>query len=144
MKPKFYFRNYQKGDFDKVLVLWKETGLGDAWRGDNETVIMRTLKSNGKFIMMLNSGTEELIGTSWITNDGRRLYLHHFGIARKYQGKGLSKYLLEKSLDFARATGLQMKLEVHKDNILARRLYEHYAFNYLGDYLVYIIRQYNG
>ena len=140
MTPSFYFRDYKPGDFSIVLNLWKQTGLGDEKRGDNEAVILNTIKTGGKFIMMIESHSEQLIGTSWITNDHRRLYLHHFGIAKQFQGKGYSKPLLEESLKFAKKTGLQIKLEVHKNNTIARRLYEKYAFKYLGDYLVYIIR----
>ncbi len=139
---KYYFRDYQKGDFAKVLPLWKETGLGDEKRGDDESVILRTLETNGKFILMIDKVTNELIGTSWITNDQRRLYLHHFGIAKKFQGQKLSHPLLEESLVFAKQTGLQIKLEVHKENIVANELYQKYDFKYLGDYLVYIIRKY--
>ena len=119
MKTHFYFRDYQEGDFSTVLPLWKETGLGDERRGDDETVIFSTLKSGGKFILMFEQNSEKLIGTSWITNDQRRLYLHHFGIGKAYQGRGLSKPLLEESLKFAKRTGLQIKLEVHKDNTIA-------------------------
>jgi len=125
-----------------VLPLWKETGLGDEKRGDDEQIILNTLKYGGKFILMLEQDTKQLIGTSWITNDQRRLYLHHFGIGKIFQGKGLSKPLLEESLKFAGKTGLQIKLEVHKDNSVARQLYEKYNFKYLGDYFVYIIRKY--
>ncbi len=142
MKTHFYFRDYQEGDFSAVLPLWKETGLGDERRGDDETVIFSTLKAGGKFILMFEQNSEKLIGTSWITNDQRRLYLHHFGIGKVFQGRGLSEPLLEESLKFAKNSGLQIKLEVHKDNPIACKLYEKYGFTYLGDYLVYIIREY--
>ncbi len=140
MKPSFYFRDYQAGDFSIVLNLWKEIGLGDEKRGDNETVILNTIKMGGKFILMFEFHSDKLIGTSWITNDYRRLYLHHFGIGKQFQGKGYSKPLLEESLRFAKKLGLQIKLEVHRNNEIARKLYEKYDFKYLGDYLVYIIR----
>jgi len=140
MKIDFYFRDYMYGDFEKISLLWETIGLGDKKRGDNESVILKTIKSGGKFILMLEKTTNNLIGTSWITNDYRRLYLHHFGIAKEFQGKGLSKPLLQESLLFAKTTGLQIKLEVHKNNKIACNLYEKYGFSYLGDYLVYIIR----
>lgn len=142
MKTVFYFRDYQSGDFCQVISIWKETGLGNEERGDDEKIILSTIKSGGKFIMMFEQRTDKLIGTSWITNDHRRLYLHHFGIAKEFQGKEFSKPLLDKSMEFAKKTGLQIKLEVHKDNEIARELYEKYGFKYLGDYLVYIVRQY--
>ena len=83
------------------------------------------------------------MGTSWITNDGRRLYLHHFGIKPEFQGQNLSKQLLKVSLNFAKKSRLQIKLEVHKKNKIALNLYKNSGFNYLGDYEVFIIRDYS-
>jgi ribosomal protein S18 acetylase RimI-like enzyme len=139
----FIIRDYKPGDFNAVSRLWNDTGMGSPARGDDNNAIERTLNLGGKLLIMEDTETGELTGTSWMSTDGRRIYLHHFGIRPDYQGKGLSKPLLEKSLDFARSTGLQIKLEVHKDNIKAAGLYEKYGFKYLGDYNVYIIRDYS-
>jgi ribosomal protein S18 acetylase RimI-like enzyme len=78
-----------------------------------------------------------------MTFDGRRIHLHHFGILPRYQGKGLSKILLEASLKHVKEQGYQVKLEVHKTNEKAAGLYEQYGFRRLGDYDVYIIRDLN-
>jgi len=89
---------------------------------------------------MIKEDTKLLIGSSWITIDGRRSYLQYFGILPEYQNKGLGKKLLEESLKVAKEIGLQIKLEVHKSNITAKKLYEKYGFKYLGDYIVQVIR----
>ena len=133
-------RDYKAEDYNQLQQLWEATGMGGKFRGDHEQTISNTLKMCGKLIVLENEGT--VIGSSWITNDGRRLYMHHFGILPEYQGKGLAKLLLDKSLDFARKTGLQIKLEVHKNNEIALNLYKKHGFKYLGDYHVYIIREY--
>ncbi|MDD3688122.1 MAG: GNAT family N-acetyltransferase [Bacteroidales bacterium] len=114
--------------------------MGGAHRGDNLKIISETLKNGGVLFVLLVD--EQIVGTSWITNDSRRLYLHHFGIIPAYQGKGLSNILMDTSMQFARESGLQIKLEVHKNNAIARRLYEKYGFKYLGDYDVFIVREY--
>jgi ribosomal protein S18 acetylase RimI-like enzyme len=139
----FIIRDYKPGDFNAVSRLWDDTGMGSPARGDDDKAIERTLSIGGKFLVMDDTKTGELIATSWMSTDGRRLYLHHFGVSPNYQGKGFSKPLLEKSLDFARSTGLQIKLEVQKNNIKAINLYEKYGFGYLGDYNVYIVRDYS-
>ncbi len=141
MRSKEYIiRDYQSEDFFAVMKLWQETGLNTPGRDDNENIIERTISVGGKLLIMLDEKKKNIIGTSWLTSDGRRLYLHHFGIRTEYQGKGLSKLLLSKSLAFAKEIGLQIKLEVHKDNIIAKNLYKNASFKYLGDYEVYIIR----
>jgi ribosomal protein S18 acetylase RimI-like enzyme len=66
--------------------------------------------------------------------------LHHFGIKKSYQGKGLSNKLLDASLAAAKQMGMQIKLEVHKNNEIAGNLYRKAGFAALGDYEVLIIR----
>lgn len=135
-------RLFETTDYDEILQLWDFTGLGGAHRGDNLEIIQNTIEAGGVFFVLEHIPTKSLIGTAWITNDRRRLYLHHFGIHPNYQGKGLSHLLAQACIDFGKNTGLQMKLEVHKDNLTAKNLYAQYGFKLLGDYEVHIIRQY--
>ena len=138
----FKLRDYQAEDFPGVSEVWNETGMGNTARGDSNLIIENTLKAGGRLIVIENYETGEIAGTSWITNDARRLYLHHFGIKPDYQGKGLSGMLLEESLKFARELGLQIKLEVHRSNEIAINLYKKFGFSYLGDYYIFIIRDF--
>jgi len=134
-------RDFRDSDYPAVLKLWAETNLGGAERGDNAQTIEKTIATGGKLLIMEHADNEGIIGTSWLTTDGRRMYLHHFGIAPAQQGKHYSIPLLEASIAFAKKQNLQLKLEVHKDNFKAVRLYKKFKFKYLGDYHVYIIRK---
>lgn len=136
-------RDFEVGDFHAVQQLWVDTGMGSLQRNDDLHTIQKTLDLGGKLFILEESEFPKIIGTSWLTQDGRRIYLHHFGILPEFQGKGLASLLLKSSLDFARSTGLQIKLEVHKSNELATQIYTKGGFKYLGDYLVYIIRDYS-
>jgi ribosomal protein S18 acetylase RimI-like enzyme len=140
MSTDFNIRNYKKDDFSEMSAMWERIGLGAAHRGDGPDVIQRTIDAGGQLLVMTATGSGEIIGTSWLTVDGRRTYIHHFGISEAWQGKGLSKPLLEASLEIARNIGFQLKLEVHKSNGKAVKLYKKYGFSFLGDYDVYIIR----
>ncbi len=136
--PEWIVRDYTEADFPAVMELWESTSLSNKARGDNADTIHETLKLGGRMLLLFVG--ETLAGTSWITTDGRRLYLHHFGIHPDFQGKGLSKPLLEDSLSIAKELNMQIKLEVHRTNKAAIALYARYGFGYLGDYDVYIIR----
>lgn len=139
--PDFFIRDFTESDFDEVDALWTETGIGGAHRGDNLQVILSTM-NNGKLLLLIEKQTSCIIGTSWLTNDMRRIYLHHFCIKPDFQNKGLSHMLCNESIAFAKEKNLQIKLEVHKNNIKAIDLYNKHGFNFLGDYDVYIIREY--
>jgi ribosomal-protein-alanine N-acetyltransferase len=91
-------------------------------------------------LLLEHRADSKVVGTSWISCDGRRLFLHHFGIRPSFQGRGLSKILLRETLAHARAVEMQIKLEVHRANLRAIELYRKGGFEALGEYEVYIIR----
>ena len=136
----FIIRPYRSGDFVEITHLWELTGMRNTQRGDNETIIEESIIMGGSFLIMEEKSTLNICGTSWMTFDGRRLHLHHFGILPEFQGNKLAKKLLKESLDFVKKKGYQVKLEVHKTNIRAISLYKKSGFKSLGDYEIYIIR----
>lgn len=136
----YFVRVFTPSDYDALLEVWKQTDMGGAHRGDNLKVIEDTIKSGGELFVLVKKTNNRIIGTCWITNDSRRLYLHHFGILPEFQGKGLSNMLMGEAMKFASEMKLQIKLEVHKDNEIARNLYLKCGFKYLGDYEVFIVR----
>lgn len=134
-------RDYKSADYHDVVSLWLETGLGGPQRGDNQQIVEHSIELGGKLLVVtLKDGT--LVGTSWMTFDGRRIHLHHFGISPQYQRQGIGRRLAIASIAFAKERGYQIKLEVHQLNTAAISLYKGLGFQYLGDYDVYIIRSF--
>jgi [ribosomal protein S18]-alanine N-acetyltransferase len=134
-------RDYRPDDFAAIMDLWADTGLGGAQRGDDQLIIEQSIAMGGK-LLVAESDDGALLGTSWMTFDGRRIHLHHLGVLPSYQRRGIGRLLSIASIDFAREKGIQIKLEVHRSNTAAIALYKNLGFKYLGDYDVYIIRQY--
>lgn len=142
MMESFSIREYASSDYSEVNTLWVSVGIGGVERGDDNAVIMRTLSLGGKLFLLL-SKDEKIIGTSWLSTDGRRTYIHHFVIAPAFQRSGLANKLLHHSLVHAQKEGLQVKLEVHRNNLVALDLYKKFKFTSLGDLEVLIIRNLN-
>ncbi len=141
LKPeKMIFRDYRPEDFEKLSALWVDLGMGHPSRGDTPEIIKQTIQLGGKLILLENSETNEILGSSWMTFDGRRVFLHHFGIAKELQGQGWGKKLAAESLAFIKKQGYQVKLEVHKENKAAKALYEKLGFFAFTDYDIYMIR----
>ena len=136
----YIIRDYRERDYDEIVRFWQLTDLGNPVRGDTSDTIRRTLELGGKLLVLQSETEGRICGTSWMTYDGRRIMLHHFGILPEYQGQGLSKILLKESLKFVRENGSQVKLEVHSGNLKAINLYKKFGFVHLGEYNVYIIR----
>jgi len=136
----YIIRDYRKSDYPKISHLWEITDIGGYQRGDNEKTIADSIKLGGCLLVIENKETGDICGTSWMTFDGRRIHMHHFGIHPAYQGNGLSKILLKESFRYVKEKGYQVKLEVHSGNYKAINLYKKSGFEYLGDYDIYIIR----
>jgi ribosomal protein S18 acetylase RimI-like enzyme len=137
----FSVRDYRPEDFPSVSALWQSVGMGHPRRGDTGDVISRTLSYAGARLLILEEAPGgDIVGTSWMTCDGRRLHLHHFAVRPSHQGRGLSRLLLAETLRHAKRTGLQIKLEVERSNTRARDLYQKAGFVSIGDYDVEIIR----
>ena len=134
-----FLRDYKSDDFPQVEALWKETGIYTVERGDTSEIILRCNARGGKFIVLEDPPTNKIIGTSWLTWDGRRVMMHHFAVLRTRQGKGYGRKLALESLAFANKKGAPMKLEVHRDNLPAVNLYQSLGFEVFADYAVYMI-----
>jgi ribosomal protein S18 acetylase RimI-like enzyme len=137
---RYRVRDYRPGDFASLLDLWKQTELDLPERGDDADVIDRCNARGGKLLVLEDTDEGKIIGSSWMTWDGRRIFLHHFGILPGYQRMGLGTMLARESLEWIRQRGQQVKLEVHKENYPAKRLYEKLGFFAFSDYDIYMIR----
>lgn len=133
-------RDYRSEDYPSLYVLWEQTDMAQPERDDSAEVVERCNTQGGRLLVLENTGNGEIIGSSWMTWDGRRIYLHHFGILPAYQRMGFGKELAIKSLEWIRQTGRQVKLEVHKENHAAKGLYEKLGFFAFRDYDIYVIR----
>ncbi|NPA68930.1 MAG: GNAT family N-acetyltransferase [Chlorobi bacterium] len=136
---KISFRNYKPEDFDEVMNLWKLTGMGGEERGDDNEVIMRTINAGGNLTLMIKEN--KIIGTFWLTHDNRRTFLHHFGIHPDFQGQGLATKLMGKCMQEIEKIGFQVKLEVHKENIPALKIYRKYGFVDFPEYELMMLRK---
>lgn len=135
-----HIRDFRRSDFPQIIKLWKETGIADPDRGDTMESIEACIDHGGRFLVMEDQARQVLIGSSWMTFDGRRMYLHHFCIKPSYQNKGYGTELTRASLHFLKEQGHQVKLEVHKDNHFAIRLYRKFGFFKFNDYDILMIR----
>jgi len=135
-----HIRDFRTSDFPRIVKLWEETGIADPDRGDTLDSIEASLDLGGKFFVMEDQKRQVLVGSSWMTFDGRRMYLHHFCIKPSYQNKGYGTELTKASLQFLKQQGYQVKLEVHKDNQIAIRLYTKFGFFKFHDYDILMIR----
>ena len=117
--------------------------MGGPERGDTAETILNCTAQGGHFIVMELPEKQKIIGTSWLTWDGRRIFLHHFCIHPGYRKQGLGELLGYESMKFARKKNAQVKLEVHKENLAAKKLYKKLGFFAFEDYDIFMIRKWD-
>jgi ribosomal protein S18 acetylase RimI-like enzyme len=132
-------RDYQEQDFEQLLALWKDTGIYTVERGDTREIILRCIAQGGKLLVLVDPRCGKIRGSSWMTWDGRRVFLHHFAVGPELQGRGYGRKLAEASLEFARQKGSPIKLEVHRGNTPAVKLYQSLGFEVFNDYDTYML-----
>ena len=135
-------RDYRQSDYASLLQLWNETELAQPERKDDAESIKRCNALGGRLLVIEVVANGEIIGSSWMTWDGRRVYLHHFGIHPDWQNRGLGTKLAQASLEWISHTGRQVKMEVHKKNKAAIQLYKKFGFFAFEDYDIYMIREF--
>ena len=131
-------RHYRSEDYPQVIKLWKQTGIFREERGDTAESIDRCNTLGGKLLILEDPRQPAITGTSWMTYDGRRVHLHHFTIRPDLQGQGWGRALAMESLKLALEYGCPVKLEVHRDNQRAIRLYTKLGFKQIQGYHVYL------
>ena len=124
--------------YAEIVSIWDKTGISNPERADSFDSIQRTLEHGG--ILLLAYMDAILVGTIWLTNDYRRLYIHHMAVLPEFQKQGIGRSLLQEAIQIADKQGLQAKLEVHSDNAAALNLYRSMGFKVLDGYLVMIRR----
>jgi len=124
--------------YAEIISIWDKTGISNPERADSFDSIQRTLEHGG--ILLLAYMDAILVGTIWLTNDYRRLYIHHMAVLPEFQKQGIGRSLLQEAIQIADKQGLQAKLEVYSDNAAALNLYRSMGFKVLDGYLVMIRR----
>ena len=91
---------FDRTTFASIARIWGATCVGNPARGDTFESVEATLAYGGRIYTVI--ADEAVVAVCWITDDGRRLYLHHMAVAPEHQGKGFSKMLMAKALELAR------------------------------------------
>lgn len=138
-------REYVNQDAESIFILWNHLAMNDEERRDSPEVIRQTLtRCEGKLYLAEEIKTKRIIGTAWITCDGRRMHLHHYGVHADFRNKGIGTQLLNTCVEYSKTSGYQLRLEVHKSNLIAKRIYHKFGFKLYHDYDIFVLRENEG
>ena len=112
-------------DFDQVLCLWKNAGLGiHLRRSDEKEEIKKKLLRDPDLFLVAESGGR-IIGTVMGGFDGRRGMVYHLAIEHSFRRMGIGNALMSELESRMMKKGcIRMYLLVTHDNVDAIRFYE--------------------
>jgi putative acetyltransferase len=123
------FRSLRIADYDEVYALWKKTegiGLNES---DSREAVGRYLKRNPNLSHVATSGGR-VIAAVLCGHDGRRGYLHHLAVARKWRRQGIGRKLVAACLDKLRSEGIpKCNLFLFASNLSGKVFWRHLGWN---------------
>ncbi len=101
MTPEITITPMTMADYDEAMALWQITeGMG-LRPADERQHIARYLARNPGLSFVARAG-ETLVGTVLCGHDGRRGYLQHLAVAKRYRRQGIGRALVARALSALR------------------------------------------
>ena len=100
------FRHFRIQDYNAVIALWRRAegvGLNES---DSRRAVAAYLRRNPRFSFVAERDGR-VIGAVLCGHDGRRGYLHHLAVARRYRRRGVGRQLVNACLAKLRKAGIQ-------------------------------------
>jgi putative acetyltransferase len=127
------YENKYQPDFYRLNIVWLDKyGLTESHDLEILNDPQSTIINNGGFIWLAKAGDEIVGSGALIKEAGDRYELAKMAVDEKFQGKGISKLLIEACINKAKEIGAT-KVELFSNHQLktALGLYEKYGFNYV-------------
>jgi len=109
-------REFEIGDYDAAIELWKRAEGLDVAEGDDPETLRRFLPRNPGLSRVATAGST-LIGAVLCGHDGRRGYIYHLAVDQSYHGRGIGRKLIDECLAGLNQAGLErVNILVAMDN----------------------------
>lgn len=105
MSKKISIRTFRISDYDSAYRIWRNAegvGLGES---DSRKAIGVYLRRNPRLSQVAVAG-DRVVAAVLCGHDGRRGYLHHLAVARKWRRMGIGKALVAACLEGLRREGI--------------------------------------
>ena len=123
MAPSFTIRPFNHDDTEKVVSLWKHSGLTRPWN-DPYKDIQRKMEEEPELFLIGELGGH-VIGSAMVGYDGHRGWLYYLAIEEQHRQKGYARALIDAAEYLLRERGCpKIHLMVRRDNTQVIGLYE--------------------
>ena len=131
-------RLIKKTDFKGLYAMWKKSKLKlDSYKNEKkEFDDMLNINPESCFVAV---NKDQIIGSVFGTNNGRRSFIYHLAVHPDWQRKGIGKKLLQKAEYFLKKIGVsRVRLMVDLDNLHVVPFYEKCGYNAYEAYSIFM------
>jgi len=131
-------RIMKKTDFKEVFKMWKQANLSlDTYKNEKkEFDDMLNINPKSCFIAV---NQDQIIGSVFGTNNGRRAFIYHVAVHPDWQRKGIGKKLLQKAEYSLKKIGVsKVRLMVDLENLHVVPFYKKCGYNTYEPYSVFM------
>jgi N-acetylglutamate synthase len=118
-------RSFRIEDYDAVIALWRRTegvGLNES---DTRRAIAAFLRHNLRLSFVAEQDGR-IIGAVLCGHDGRRGYLHHLAVSKRYRKRGIGRQLVNACLAKLRKIGIsKCNIFIFANNAAGRKFWAH-------------------
>jgi len=131
------FREAKIEDYEQMYRLWEKTeGMGLS-ESDTKENIERFLNKN-QGLNYVCEDNEKIVGTILCGEDGRRGYLYHLAVDKKYRRNGIGKELVNLVLNSLKEKGIiKCHLFVYYENEIGKTFWEKTGWYKRDELLIY-------
>lgn len=137
-------RHFRIEDYDAVVALWWRTegvGLNES---DTRPAVAAYLRRNPRFSFVAEKDGR-IIGAVLCGHEGRRGYLHHLAVAKRYRQRGIGRRLVDACLAKLRKAGIQRcNIFIFANNAEGMKFWAHTGWKLRTELRVMQIRLDNG
>lgn len=109
------FRLFKDSDYDEVYSLWISAGLKLSFSDKKDELLKFAKFNKDSFFLLIHDG--KIIGAVLAAYDGRRGYINHLAVDPIFQGHGLGKLLMDKTMEYYNSLNcVKVHLMIEKDN----------------------------
>lgn len=117
------FKYAKKEDSDKVLELWKRTGVFVDWK-DSSSLLEEIIEFDEKSIIIARQD-DKIVGSAILICHPFQSFIYRLSIDPEYQGKGLGKKLVDRCVEEIQEHGMKYASGfIDEGNTAALRFFE--------------------
>ena len=137
-------RLFRIGDFDAVIALWRRTAGVGLNESDTRPAIAAYLRRNPKLSFVAEKNGQ-VIGAVLCGHDGRRGYLHHLAVSKRFRGRGIGRQLVNACLAKLREAGIQKcNIFIFANNAEGMKFWKHTGWSLRAELRLMQIRLEDG